>query len=197
MTGVGGGANLRMSLLPMLHGIRAGDDRLSTPLVRAMETRVRAWVWRRLRGRPEVESWIDDVVQDVMLRLWRGLDQVDALTEGEFVGWIKTVTRREVASWMRDSLPAIRAEATMGAWQFSSDTPLGEASTEFRRRLKVLEAAYASLSPQAQQLLYVRLVTGASWLEVGEEMGTTESGARRRGQRAQTRLRKAVEHPDG
>lgn len=170
-------------LLELLEAMRGSEPGAAEEWVRAVTPIVRAIVERRMRGRPEVESWTEDVVQDALLRLWRGHRQVSAGSELEAIVWTRTVTERIVATWMRERLVGIRATVRLSpilATLADDGDPIGAG----------LRQAYEALPEETQRLIYLRLVEGQSWEEIARAVDSTPSGARRRWQRAQARLRR-------
>lgn len=57
---------------------------------------------------------------------------------------------------------------------------------------RLMRTTMKSLPAELQSLLELRVLQGATWTEVGNSLGTTAAGAKRRFQRAQVTLRQEL-----
>jgi RNA polymerase sigma factor (sigma-70 family) len=145
---------------------------------------LRSIIVARLRG-GWTEGWIDDVVQESLWRVWRGLGGCRAETEGQVRSWIRAIAARQIATLLREEagrqacgLEAVRGESE--AWE-----PEGKLDERLLRILQEL----GRLPDSAHDLLRGRVILGESWEESGAGLGVPPTAAKRRWQRLQERLR--------
>lgn len=139
---------------------------------------------RRVR---EADAW--DLLGDVLLVLWRRLDDVP---EGGALAWCYGVARRTVANHRRTLHRRARLQERLEAepWPRQVDAP-GDAGED-----PVLAAALASLSPGDQELLRLWAWEGLEPREIAAVLGTTANAVSLRLGRARRRLAREVERQD-
>lgn len=86
------------ALQKLLNDGNLGNDEVYEELLERSCERLRLLARRKLRGFPALRRWVetDDVLQQAMLRLHRGLQQVRPSTVGEFFGLAGLQMRREL-----------------------------------------------------------------------------------------------------
>lgn len=151
-----------------------------------LETKLRPFVARRVRAAAEV----DDVVQDVFLRMQRGLG---GLRDDERFGpWVYQVARSAIADHHRSARrhPLVAGEVP--------EEPLADESDEDDRAAEQDLAAYvaafiAMLESPYREALTLTELEGLTQHEAAEMMGISLSGMKSRVQRGRQQLRKALE----
>jgi RNA polymerase sigma-70 factor (ECF subfamily) len=153
-----------------------------------LEAKLRPFVSRRVRA----EADADDVLQDVFLRMQRGLPQ---LRDDQRLGpWVYQVTRSALAEHHRTaarhpvvSLPEDDVEITAGA-------PEGDDGDEVERRVASSLALFVSMLPSPyREALTLTELEGRTQREAAEILGVSLSGMKSRVQRGRERLRAALE----
>ena len=158
---------------------------------RELQTRVLAFVSRRVRSREDAE----DIAQEVMLRIHRhsaDLERVDRM--GAWVNRIaanaiadhyRRPARRELASGQATDVPEVAVEPSLAAVDDSAD--------DVRRELAAcLAPLIERLPPLYRQALEVTEFGGLSQVEAAAELGLSVSGMKARVQRARRQLREQL-----
>jgi RNA polymerase sigma-70 factor (ECF subfamily) len=143
--------------------------------------KLRPFVARRV-----TESDVDDVLQDVLLRMHRGLA---GLAEDErFTRWMYTIARNAIAEHGRHRAPMPVGEAPEVAAEDEGDDraaarALAACLTSFVARLR---------SPYREAIALVEL-EGMTMREAADAMGVSISGMKSRIQRGRAQLREMLE----
>lgn len=152
---------------------------------RALEAKLRPFVARRVRFEPDV----DDVVQDVFLRMQRGLA---GLRDDERFGpWVYQVARSAIVDHQR-----VAAKHRVVAADGLEDQPL-EPDDDDRAVEEALATYLAPFvaalpSPYREALTLVEL-EGLTQKQAAEMLGVSLSGMKSRVQRGRVQLRRALE----
>lgn len=152
---------------------------------RALEAKLRPFVARRVRS----ETDVDDVVQDVFLRMQRGLA---GLRDDERFGpWVYQVARSAIVDHQR-----VAAKHRVVAADALEDQPL-EPDDDDRAVEEALATYLAPFvaalpSPYREALTLVEL-EGLTQKQAAEMLGVSLSGMKSRVQRGRVQLRRALE----
>ncbi|MHB1068781.1 MAG: RNA polymerase sigma factor [Gemmatimonadaceae bacterium] len=128
---------------------------------------------------------LEDVAQEALLRVWINRRRCRADTDAGVAAWIATITRCTAIDLLRSDwrVPTISIDVEC-AWNPPADT-LGEAP----RGAALLAELSWTLGETDAEVLWHRLVSNQEWSEIGQALGISWTAARRRYQRAITRLR--------
>lgn len=183
---------------------RGGDREALNDLLEGLRPHILRQVRDRVRSATVPRAVAEELTQDVMLRVAEGLAGCRARSEAQLHAWCRTIARRVVIDRYRRYAEEKERRAT-GAladllWnQVAGNAAYGSAEPDrgdvSRREAKlgrILLEAQQVLSDGTREVLRRRLLYGDSWAEVGDAVGTSAAGAKRRYQRAQARLRKEV-----
>lgn len=162
-------------------------DAARRPVLQELEAQLRPFVARRV---PDAD--VDDVVQDVFLRMHRGLGGLRA--EDRFGPWIYSVARSAIADHRRALRRRPSAGGDVGADlrdDADDDAPEGTSSA-------ALLAAYvaplvATLPSPYREALTLTELEGMSQAEAAAMLGVPASTLKSRVQRGRARLRELVE----
>lgn len=150
---------------------------------RELETRLRPYVARRVRGAADV----DDVVQEVFVRLQRGLS---GLRDGErFGGWVYRIAEHAVADHLRGRArhplaPPDNDEVSMAA-------DLGTAEPTLDADLTECVALFVSrLSSPYREAITLTDLQGLTQKDAAEMLGVSLSGMKSRVQRGREHIRR-------
>jgi RNA polymerase sigma factor (sigma-70 family) len=179
-------------LVPLLRRARAGDERARERLLAALHVPMRDYVAARTRSTPDGGDLADDVAQEALIRIATRLGSCRATTDRQLFKWALTVARSRLLDHLRrhgDGWVERIGDHDVAA-PLDAKESLAPASATFRG---VLQWVVRELPPSTQALLELRVENGEPWAEVARVLRTTTAGAKRRYQRAQARLRHAVE----
>jgi RNA polymerase sigma factor (sigma-70 family) len=186
-------ATPRKSLAVLMHLAGCGDESaLEEFLVRVYRI-ARAFVRRRL-PRAADDVFVEDAAAETVSRVAHAFPRCRAKNEGEAVAWVLETARNAAIDLhrqeLRDALAIALGDAELASAAAAPSTS-GISPAE-RALLDVLADTHDALPSDLQLLLWTRLIEGATWIEASERVGTTPSGAKRRYQRAQARLRREL-----
>lgn len=152
---------------------------------RDLEAKLRPFVARRVRSEVDV----DDVVQDVFLRMQRG---IGALRDEERFGpWVYQVARSAIADHQR--LAAKHRPVTNAR---SAEEPVvpEDDELEVERELAGYIAPFVAMLPSPyREALTLTELEGLTQKQAAEMLGISLSGMKSRVQRGRVQLRKALE----
>ena len=165
--------------------LRAGVLRMTEAAVpwSQVAARLKPFVARRVDA-----ADVDDVLQDVLLRMHRGLG--DLAEEERFTGWMYTIARNAIADHGRS-----RARHPVAApdEQLAADDEKDDDRTAARLLAQCLTVFVARLpSPYREAVTLVEL-EGLTTREAAEAMGISVSGMKSRVQRGRAQLREMLE----
>jgi RNA polymerase sigma factor (sigma-70 family) len=191
------------SLSALLLRARSGEDRDAADvalgaLVERLYPMCERFLARRLRSFRDGPDAAADAAQETMVRIANGLDGCRATNDRELIAWMLVVARRTLIDLYRSPASGLAARAlavelddALGTAQ-DRDTAEDSNLTPRSTLLALAMQAYNALSAETAELLWWRLIRGAEWSEVAEQMGISPTGAKRRFQRAQSTLQRRV-----
>lgn len=153
---------------------------------RDLEAKLRPFIARRVRA----EADVDDVVQDVFLRMQRGLA---GLRDDERFGpWVYQVARSAIADHQR---AAVRHPLANGAPP-EEEAPLPEDEDDgaVERELAAYVAPFVAMLPSPyREALTLTELEGLTQKDAAAMLGISVSGMKSRVQRGRHQLRKALD----
>ncbi len=168
--------------------LRAGVLRVSASAEqawRAMEGRLRPFVARRVAS----EADVDDVMQDVFLKVSRGLE--DLREEDRLASWLFTVARRAVVDHHRGE--ARRGIATDRIPE-PIEEPFDEEGERLGEALALCVAQFVAELPDGyREAITLVELEGVAPKEAAEMLGISHSGLKSRVQRGRAQLRARFE----
>lgn len=181
-----------------------GDTEALELLLRGLRPLLLHEIRPRVRSSTATEAVAEELTQDALVRVAKGLSGCRAQTETQLRAWCRTIARRRVIDWYRRrsaererKTPGALADVLWSRAESGRPQPEGELThSEMQEVEEVLGSllleAQAKLSEGTQEVLRRRLLYHDIWRAAGEAAGTTPGGAKRRYQRATDRLRKEV-----
>jgi RNA polymerase sigma-70 factor (ECF subfamily) len=151
---------------------------------RDLEAKLRPFIARRVHA----EADVDDVVQDVFLRMQRGLA---GLRDDERFGpWVYQVARSAIADQQR---AAVRHPLANGAPP-EEETALPEDDDAVERELAAYVAPFVAMLPSPyREALTLTELEGLTQKDAAAMLGISVSGTKSRVQRGRQQLRKALD----
>lgn len=154
---------------------------------RDLEARLRPFIARRVRGEANV-----DVVQDVFLRMQRGLS--DLRDEDRFGAWVYQVARSAITDHHRRAArhPLADGERAVGCRERAAEQDDDDASVE--QELASYVAPFVAMLPTPyREALTLTELEGLTQKQAADMLGVSLSGMKSRVQRGRTQLRTALE----
>lgn len=136
---------------------------------------------RRLTGN---EEDAEDIVQEVLLRLWSKRMELDSCASIE--AFATTVTRNACIDWMRTRHTS-DSDLSEGTLQSDGQTP--ESLLEAKDEMQLVERIIRSLPPLQQAILRMKDVEGYETEEIAQVTGCNAEAIRSNLSRARKRMR--------
>jgi RNA polymerase sigma-70 factor (ECF subfamily) len=153
----------------LVDAARVGDPAAFTALYESFFPRVYGYVRRRVAAEADAE----DVTQDALVEVFRGLAGFRG--EAPFGGWVFSIVKRVLARHHSRRGPG---EGVESAAEVPSREPTPEQRVHARGLLRHLEETLRRLHPRGLRALELRFVHGLSTREVGARLGCTEDGVK-------------------
>ncbi|MHC4403957.1 MAG: sigma-70 family RNA polymerase sigma factor [Planctomycetota bacterium] len=187
----------------LIEGCREGDAECRERLFGLCRS------YLRFAARAQVESWLrikvdaSDVVQQTMLEAHRDFDRFQGGSEGELLAWLRRILMHNVADFVRHyrGTAKRRVQREMpfrdpAATDIAGGAPEPSAhgatpSQELARRddeIRVM-AAMENLSPDYQEVVFLRNLQRLSFAEVAQRMGRSRPAVQMLWKRAIDKLR--------
>lgn len=172
------------ALVRLFQARRQGDDRAFAALFR----RHHHAVWRLCYRFAQQPADTEDLVQDVFLRVYRGLDQFEG--RSSFSTWLYRVTLStgQNAIRSRHRRPVADDADLDDLAERLTDGSSAEGSVLSEVPAEQLAQAMEALAPDALAILCLRDVEGLPYTELAERLGIGVSAAKMRVQRARQAL---------
>jgi RNA polymerase sigma-70 factor (ECF subfamily) len=199
----------RSSILgPLLERARGGDAAAREELF----AKCRNYV--ALVARSQVESWMrtkidaSDLVQQTLLEAYRGFQNFQGKTEGEWLAWLRQILSHNAQDFIRQMRTEKRGGAKELPLQMGTDSqgividpPAGEATPSEifagREREIALADAIAQLSPDHQEVIILRNLQRLPFDEVATIMGRTRPAVQMLWTRALQKLEQLMSEQNG
>jgi RNA polymerase sigma-70 factor (ECF subfamily) len=156
---------------------------------RQLDDKLRPFVARRVRD----DADVDDVVQDIFVRMLRGLS---ALRDEERFGpWVYQVARSAIADHQRAAARHPIAPPPVAELEGGAAPPLDEEAERATEKLLAMYVApfVAMLPSPYREALTLTELEGLTQAEAAEMLGISVSGMKSRVQRGRRRLRALFE----
>lgn len=179
--------------------VLAGDDSAYAVLVERYRARVFSTATRFARNRSE----LDDLAQDIFIRIWKGLKTYRA--DAPFEHWLMTVSVRTCYDFLRkhrkrrerevlvDEMPSV---SMSGDGMFSGDSS-DEKQRRQREAWEVVQGLMEKLNEKEQLVITLMELEEKSVKEVASLTGWSESNVKVRAFRARNRMREIFEKQGG
>jgi len=162
----------------LLDLVRGGDQAARERLFGRFLPLLESWAHRRLPGYARDLAETDDLVQLTLLRAFNNLDTFRARHEGAFLAYLRNTLMNAVRDELRRTKRRpVRSEMD----EYLPDTsPSILEQTIGRERLGRYERALASLQPEQQQAVILRIEFDYSHQQIAEAMGKPSADAARK-----------------
>ncbi len=152
---------------------------------RQLEAKLRPFIARRLQA----EADVDDVLQDVYLRLQRGI--ADLRDDERFGPWVYQVARSALIDHLRRAAKHALTGTDPAAWR---SVAVADEQADVEQELARYVASFVALLPAAyREALTLTELQGLTQKEAAELLGISLSGMKSRVQRGREQLRAVFE----
>ncbi len=154
---------------------RRGDETACRQLFRCYRERVHALLWR-MRPYQAPASFVEDLLQDTFLRVFRGLPQFEPSGAARLSTWIFTIATRVALNELRRKRPE---RETLDEVRGHASDVTADRDANRRELGRAIERAVAELPPEYRAAFLLREVHGLSYDELCSalevELGTVKS----------------------
>ncbi len=173
-------------LQPLVLRARAGQPAAITELYAVYGDAVYRYCYVRLNDRDAAQ----DCVQDVFVRIWRGVSTFDYRGDGSFMAWMYTIAHHVVVSHVRTHkrMPHVPLTPELNI----ADVQHPDTARTIVDRLW-LRDAISHLTPEQQQVITLKFFVGLSNSDIATAVGRTEGAVKALQHRAITRLHHLVQ----
>lgn len=180
---------------------RDGDPEALGQLVERYYPRVLRIVAVRVRSRLRAVTTVEDVVQEVFVRVLEGLDGYEARDDARWIDWVARVAEREIYRTARyhwaerrnpDRLVELvrRAARSATSWSVPADTTGVDAKAESRELEQLVDECLSDLSEPHREVVLLRDYADQSWDAIAEAMARTPAACQELHRRARKELGK-------
>jgi RNA polymerase sigma-70 factor (ECF subfamily) len=153
----------------ILERVRGGDPQARELLVRRFLPGLQRWARGRLPGAARDLMDTNDLVSVALVRALRRVDRIDADTPGSFFAYLRTA----VLNCLRDELRRVgrRPERAEFPDDLADDRPAMLERTLGNDLVQRYDRALATLKPEQQQAVVLRIEFGFSYPEIATALG--------------------------
>lgn len=170
-----------------------GDTTAREELLEKLYVPLRRYARRHLSGWIEPDEAAKDVAQDTLVRITAHLGACRAQSDRQLVAWALAILRNVIIDRARQRAEECLVRFGPAVEPLAVTPPPDDPPSSADRTLsRLVRSALDALPPEKMRLLQLRLQLGDRWADVGAELGTSWSAARRRFQRLQSTLRKDI-----
>ena len=151
-----------------VEGLRDGDPEAAARVVRLVSLVIRDRAYAvPPRDRP-------DVVQQVLVDVWRSLSRPDFKFEGNLDTFVRTVAYRRCVDWIRRQRPEDPIDELVPGE--SSEGP--ERKLEIAERRRLGRQILSKLSDSCRELMHLRVVEGLRLVEIARRQDRSDDAVR-------------------
>lgn len=187
-------------LLAAARGYGAVADAALEDLLTALCDPIRRYAAGCLRKRVDAGDIVEDVVQETLIRLAKGIRVCRATSDGQVLSWARTTAHHALIDMYRSPSSGLAAQQLAqelveeiqehALWR--GEAAPAPSSPAMAQLIAVVMAAYNDAVEATGELFWWRLIMGLEWTEIAAKFSTSAAGAKRRFQRAQDTLRREV-----
>ena len=173
-----------------------GDRDASREIIEKMHQPVLGFIFRMLG--PTWRGQMEDIAQDVFLKVFRALDRFDVNRGVKFSTWVFTFTRNHCLDLMKKKrLPVFSMDAVAdqdGKGRTFEDDGINspEQLAEGQEIGARIDAALSTISPEQREVFEMREKKGMDYRDIASRMGVAEGTVKSRLHRARLALRELL-----
>lgn len=169
----------------LVRAAQNGDAAALDALLVRYLPRVRQIVALRMGHRVRQMVEVEDIVQEVLLDLLKGLERVELRSQGSFRNWLARCVEREIIDTRRMETRRKRGGGAVRRFGdldptlltssiFGADPTTPSAHARANELAELLEEAILELPEHHRELILLRCVCGMSWAEITAELGLSD-----------------------
>lgn len=160
----------------LIERFQAGDKEALGTLIARHARRIVGIVDARLGAQLRARTAIEDVVQDVHLRIVRGMHRFERRGESHWIDWVACLVEHEIRNQARAAAALKRgASCDVRSMDAASQKPLEATSVSERaartERETIVDNCVAQLTPDHRDVILLRDYEGHAWSEIREILG--------------------------
>ncbi len=169
---------------PLVERIRAGDEEAMAELYRLFSKGIRFYICRQL-GSQE----LDDKVHDTFLIVVQAIQRGELREPDRLMGFVRTVVRRQVASYIGDAIQARKEQLDIEAGSGIADHQANpEQNAMQRENAKIMQQVLSGISERDREILTRFYLLEQSQERICEDMQLSETQFRLLKSRAKARF---------
>jgi len=170
----------------LLERYRAGDKLALQVLVERYYPRITRIVRVRMGPFLLEREMVEDVVQDVLVRILEGLEGYEPRSDARWIDWVARLAQNEIANHARRERTQkrnalarqVRSHAESAQdWDAPAATTGVEASASRREAAALVDRCLGELAEAHREVILWRDYAGADWKTVAEQMGRPSAEA--------------------
>ncbi len=170
------------STIRLVHAAQSGQRAALDLLFERYLPRVRQVVALRLGRSVRILGDVDDVVQDALMKAFRGLQGFEERSEGTFCNWLSRCAEAAVVDAVRHERARKRGGAKvpriseldpgdLSSSIFAGSEPTPSNVARGKELNEKIERALLSMEPHQRELIILRKLEGMSYAEIGTALG--------------------------
>jgi len=155
-------------------GALDGDDRARSELLDRLRARLVLWTTTRLSRGLKAKVEPEDVVQEILLAIHKGLDRFEGDDDRAFLGWVFTIAENRIRD-MADHFGALKRQEK--ARDAREPTTPSQHAMRNEMAVRVREALTRLAEPH-QEVIRLRRFEERDVSEIAQRMGRSENAVR-------------------
>lgn len=162
--------------------VQSGDIAAFELLVRRYQTKVHAFIQRRVRS-PDV----DDIVQETFINLYKSIDRVDVTKP--FRSYLFTIARNETVNFFRSR----KLHVSIDTMEVESDESIEGQYVKYERHAHILDAI-RKLPQKYTDILHAYYIDDLSYKEIATKLVLPINTVRTHLKRAKKKIQEYIHH---
>lgn len=133
-----------------------------------------------------------DLIQSTLRSGWSEMASFRGATEGEFMGWLRTILRRRLGRRVRKKQPRIGSAEAVEALDENEEDDASPEEVALRTELMARVRAEVAALPENQRVVVERRLAGDTTRDVADALGLEAATVRKRESRAMAQLRERL-----
>lgn len=168
-----------------------GDQEASRRIIEDLHQPILAFAYRMLG--PNYRAELEDIAQEIFLRLFRALDRFDTERGVKFTTWVFTFVRNYCLDLMKKRrlhMVSLTSDDEEGQWALGDDHGVGPERQAWSHEIQdMVDAALEHIAVEQRDVFVMREQRGMDYDEIATRTGVPEGTVKSRLHRARLALR--------